>query len=426
MRELFCYSGNQSFTIICNNTSSFTERFYGEYVMNKIKNRLLLSFILVSLIPLIALGGYGVTSISKSLESASIGKLNDKVSLVSFEIEDFLKGVANDLFYLRDSVTLSSLVESLDGGSDFSTAEAVANLEKDFMAFSMHKKIYHQVRFLNADGMEVVRVDRNVGKSVIVSRDRLQNKKKRYYFADTAKLEAGGMMISPLDLNRERGEVERPLRPVIRYGTPVYDHNKKLRGIVLFNVMADNFLELVYRKNTNNEQVFFIDNKGYFYSNPDSAKVWGAPSDLNSGSNFKKDYPELASGIVGARATSTVSQGDYIIAATPVFLGEDKGKMLGSIVDVAQTKEVLKSVTTFRNIFLLIGVIVFLVTLFLAIGLAKSITDPLIYLTEATLDMSRGKLASPISVKTKDETKTLAESIERLRKSMVILLKRKK
>jgi len=100
--------------------------------------------------------------------------------------------------------------------------------------------------------------------------------------------------------------------------------------------------------------------------------------------------------------------------------------MLGSIVDVAQTKEVLKSVTKFRNIFLLLGAIVFLATLFLAIYLAKSITNPLVYLTEATLDMSKGKLASPISVDTKDETKLLAESIERLRKSMVILLKRRK
>ncbi len=394
--------------------------------MTKIKNRLLLSFVLVSLIPLIALGGYGVTSISKSLESVSVGKLDDKVSLVSFEIEDFLKNVSNDLFYLRDSVTLNNLVKSIEASSSVSTSTAIKDLEKDFLAFSIHKKIYHQVRFINADGMEVVRVDRNVGKSTIVSGDRLQNKKKRYYFADTAKLARGKMMISPLDLNRERGEVERPLRPVIRYGTPVYDNNDKLQGIVLFNVMAENFLELVYKKNTSNEQIFFIDSEGFFYTNPASDKAWGGPSDLNSGSNFKTEYPEFGSQIVGSKSANTISRGEHLIAAAPVFVGTDKSKMLGSIVDVAQTKEVLKSVTKFRNIFLLLGAIVFLATLFLAIGLAKSITNPLVYLTEATLDMSKGKLASPISVDTKDETKLLAESLERLRKSMVILLKRRK
>jgi len=41
-----------------------------------------------------------------------------------------------------------------------------------------------------------------------------------------------------------------------------------------------------------------------------------------------------------------------------------------------------------------------------------------------THDMSKGKLASAVTVASKDETKLLAESIERLRKSMIILLKR--
>jgi methyl-accepting chemotaxis protein len=394
--------------------------------MNKIQNRLLLSFILVSLIPLLALGGYALTSTSKSLESASIGKLHDRVSLVSFEIKDFLKNVSNDLFYLRDSVTLNKVVEDTEENFTLSASAAIESLEKDFLAFSKHKKIYHQVRFLDADGMEIVRVDRINGKSVVVPRDKLQNKKKRYYFADTAKLTDGKMMISPLDLNRERGEVERPLRPVIRYGTPVFDHNDQLQGIVLFNVMAKNFLDLVGRRNTQSEQVLFIDSKGFYYSNPTESKAWGGPSDLDTGNNFSKDYPELANQIVGVKSATLLSQKKHIIAAAPVFIGEKNEIMLGSLVDIAQTAEVLKSITSFRNIFLLIGIAVFLVTLFLAIRLAGSITKPLIYLTEVTLDMSKGKLASPISVDTKDETKLLAESIERLRKSMIILLKRRK
>ncbi|RUM35302.1 MAG: hypothetical protein DSY58_07130, partial [Desulfobulbus sp.] len=187
--------------------------------MTKIKNKLLLAFILISLIPLIVLGGYGLTTISGSLESASTAKLSDKVSLYSLEVQDFLKNVSNDLFYLRDSVTLNSLVNALAGDDILNSSTAVKNLEKDFLAFSKQKKIYYQVRFLNADGMEVVRVDRNEGESTIIAKNRLQNKKTRYYFADTAKLGHGKLMISPLDLNRERGEVERPLRPVIRYGT---------------------------------------------------------------------------------------------------------------------------------------------------------------------------------------------------------------
>jgi methyl-accepting chemotaxis protein len=394
--------------------------------MTKIKNKLLLAFILVSLIPLVVLGGYGLKSITQSLESASVGKLSDKVSLYSFEVEDFLKNVSNDLFYLRDSVTLRNLVDSIANGTTGLSSSSIDDLKKDFLAFSKHKKIYYQVRFLDAKGMEVVRVDRNQGESIIVPENRLQNKKSRYYFADTAKLGRGKLMISPLDLNREHGEVEKPLRPVIRYGTPVFDRNNKLAGIVLFNVSADKFLALLQKKQTGKEKLFFIDQKGFYYFNPDSGKSWGSPADLDNGNNFGKDFPEAAANILASKAVQTVKGDETIIAASPVFLDNAKNKQLGTIVNIAATKDILSSVLAFRNIFLLIGAVVFLATLFLAMNLARSITNPLIYLTEATMNMSKGKLSESIMVTTKDETKLLADSIERLRKSMIILLKRKK
>lgn len=386
--------------------------------MTKIRNKLLFAFILVSLIPLVALGGYALTSISGSLRSISDSKLKDKVTLVSVSIEDFLKNVSNDLFYLRDSVSLQAMMSSEQ------TEIARENLEQDFLAFSKHKSIYHQIRFLDATGMEVVRVDRNDGKSKIVARDRLQNKKKRYYFADTAKLASGKLMISPLDLNREKGKVERPLRPVIRYGTPVYNSSNQLRGIVLFNVMADKFLELVRKKNSGSEKVLFISENGFYFTNPDGRKEWGGKSDLDTGKNFRNDFPTIADQVIGSNSFKTVDLDKYIIATAPVFLDNEKTKMLGAVVDVVPTEDVFSSVITFRNIFLLISAGVFLATLFLAISLAKSITNPIVYLTQMTHDMSKGKLSSAVTVSTKDETKLLAESVERLRKSMIILLKR--
>ncbi|HHB75993.1 MAG TPA: HAMP domain-containing protein, partial [Desulfobulbus sp.] len=279
-------------------------------------------------------------------------------------------------------------------------------------------------RFLNADGMEVVRVDRNNGESKIIPQSRLQNKKSRYYFADTAKLASGKLMISPLDLNREHGKVEKPLRPVIRYGTPVYAQNGQLRGIVLFNVTADKFLDLVRKKNTGHEKVLFVDGKGFYYSNPDPAKEWGAKTDLATGESFAQDYSAIAGQVIGSHTSVVLEQEKYLVAGSPVFLDKGHTRLLGNIVDVVPTEVVFKSVINFRNIFLAISAAVFLATLFLAISLAKSITDPIVYLTKVTHDMSKGKLASAVVVSSKDETKLLAESIERLRKSMIILLKR--
>ncbi len=391
--------------------------------MTKIRNKLLFAFILISLIPLIIVGGYALTNISSSLKSVHSGKLNDKVTIVSSQIEDFLKNVSNDLFYLRDSITLHTMLS--DGTNLDSNNFARKKLEEDFLAFSRHQKIYNQIRFLDVSGMEIVRVDRNHNESAIVALERLQNKKKRYYFADTAELTNGQLMISPLDLNRERGKVEKPLRPVIRYGTPVYDKNNQFRGIVLFNVIADKFLELVRKNNVGHEQLFFIDNDGFYYSHPNAKKEWGRESDLNTTISFKTEIPEAAKQVVGSNQMNTLVLNENIIAASPVYLDREKNVILGNIIDIVPIKDVFSSITTFRNIFLAISAVVFALTLVLAITLAKSITDPIVYLTRTTEAMSKGTLSSSVTVTTKDETKLLAEAIERLRKSMIILLKRK-
>jgi HAMP domain-containing protein len=196
--------------------------------------------------------------------------------------------------------------------------------------------------------------------------------------------------------------------------------------IVLVNVMAETFLDLVRKKNTGREQALFIDSKGYYYVHPDRAKEWGRKSDLGHGANFSRDYPEVAGQVVGARAPATVDQESYLIAVSPVFLDKGRSNLLGDIVDIVPTEVVFAPVLTFRNIFLAISAGVFLFTLVLALNLAKSITEPIVYLTRITHDMSKGKLATPVSVTSRDETRLLAESVERLRKSMVILLKRMK
>jgi hypothetical protein len=47
---------------------------------------------------------------------------------------------------------------------------------------------------------------------------------------------------SPLDLNIERGEIELPLKPMIRFGTPVCDLEGRSQGVVLLNYFGDKLI----------------------------------------------------------------------------------------------------------------------------------------------------------------------------------------
>jgi hypothetical protein len=45
--------------------------------------------------------------------------------------------------------------------------------------------------------------------------------------------------LSLLDLNIEREQIEQPPKPMIRFGTPVFDRSGRKNGILLFNYLGD-------------------------------------------------------------------------------------------------------------------------------------------------------------------------------------------
>lgn len=128
--------------------------------------------------------------------------------------------LVSDLMFLSEQ---NELQEMLGSG------EAVwqDSLATEYLSFSTRKRLYDQIRFLDETGMEVIRVNFNNGDPYIVPDDQLQSKAKRYCFEDTFALGRGEMFVSPFDLNIEAGEIEQPLKPVIRFGTPVFDSYAK-------------------------------------------------------------------------------------------------------------------------------------------------------------------------------------------------------
>jgi len=101
-----------------------------------------------------------------------------------------------------------------------------------------------QLRYIDNDGKEVIRVDRKgYGREpFLITDNKLQNKSSRYYFKEIMKTKKGQLWYSNLDLNMEQDKIERPLRPVIRLGVSVYNGGKK-DGVLIINILMDKFLQ---------------------------------------------------------------------------------------------------------------------------------------------------------------------------------------
>ncbi len=200
-------------------------------------------------------------------------------------IDGIIRGITRDLAHLaRQSVLLDALEER---------PGARSRLAGDWRTFLRAKRVYDHVRWIDAAGNERVRINFNSGAIRTVPADRLQNKAKRYYFADTVWLNSGEFFVSPLDLNIERGEIEHPFKPMIRAGTPTFDRAGRRRGIVILNYLANHLIDLVRRQAEEGaRKALLVDRNGNWLLGPSPEQEWGFMFD-HPESNIATSYPDV-------------------------------------------------------------------------------------------------------------------------------------
>ncbi len=221
-------------------------------------------------------------SIEDSLKTQEIHTIN----LQQIEIENSLSNIVSDLLFISTQNELQAYFNS-------ENQNAVAAIEKEYKQFSIRKKRYDQIRYLDNRGQEIVRINYNSGHPFAVAEENLQNKAKRYYFTDTFRLNQDEVFISPLDLNIEHGNIERPFKPMLRLGTPVFDAEGNKRGIVLINYFAQNFLNII-KKNSSiaKGSPMLVNRNGFWLLHNNPEKEWGFMLKEREKMNFANAYPE--------------------------------------------------------------------------------------------------------------------------------------
>ncbi len=180
-----------------------------------------------------------------------------------------------------------------DDLEELESADRLGQLRRNFSIFINNKGIYDQIRYIDETGKEVVRVDLEDGEAVISKDDKLQNKSNRYYFKDTMETENGQVYISKLDLNVEHGEIEVPLKPMIRIAAKVFDKAGNEKGIVITNyyakIMIDDFIDVA---NSNISSAYLLNDHTYWLANSaDAASEFAFMYSDRQEVNFKNVHP---------------------------------------------------------------------------------------------------------------------------------------
>ncbi|WP_041603495.1 sensor domain-containing diguanylate cyclase [Thioflavicoccus mobilis] len=170
----------------------------------------------------------------------------------------------------------------------------LTRLAHEYRTIAGYAGTYDQLRYIDAKGMEVVRVNFNDGDPVIAPDAELQDKRGRYYFTDTMAHDHGQVCVTPMDLNIERGGIELPYKPVIRVGTPVFDAQGRKRGIVIVNFLARIILDIA-RAGMDHApgEAMMLNQDGYWLLSAEPSRNWGFMFPGHEDVRMEKVYPAV-------------------------------------------------------------------------------------------------------------------------------------
>ncbi len=163
-------------------------------------------------------------------------------------------------------------------------------IAENLIMYSDNKMKYDQIRYIDKEGMEWVRINYDEDNSELVDKKELQNKRDRYYFYETASLLNGQIFVSKFDLNIENGMIEEPVKPMIRFSTPIYNKDEFM-GIVIMNYSAQNLIEEFNNyEDEGSGNTSLLNSDSYWIISQDSELQWGFMYEDKKDTNFKEKF----------------------------------------------------------------------------------------------------------------------------------------
>lgn len=186
------------------------------------------------------------------------------------------------------------LARYASGNTAEPTEAVLSQLAQGWQTIANESTYLDQIRWLDKQGMELLRINYDAQGAYRVPATELQPKGDRYYVAAGMQLAPGKVYLSPLDLNIENKQIEVPYKPTIRVVTPLVDAQGHHHGLIVVNYLANTILQHLQAMSHDDQlAVWLLNEQGYWLANPDESKNWGFMLG-HPQLTLSQAYPEIA------------------------------------------------------------------------------------------------------------------------------------
>lgn len=177
-------------------------------------------------------------------------------------------------------------------------AQSLRALNQYWLNLAYSRDAYNQLRLLDSSGMEKVRIDWNEGNPELFSWDKQQDKSQRAYFKKGMLLHSGAVYLSPIDLNVEYGIIERPYVPVIRFVSPLFNHDGERVGLIVINYHGKRLFELledgfIKHYEQGHHFLLLLNQESFYLKGVQPDEEWGFLFPNRKKHRFEVDFPKV-------------------------------------------------------------------------------------------------------------------------------------
>ena len=177
----------------------------------------------------ILIGLYQFNIYKKDVEFQS-SLIDRNISLMQLRVSTYLERMMNDADFLAQSSSIKKYLKN-------PSPESLEDAQKFLLLIASQRPDLDQVRYLDEQGIERIRLDQRKGVLQVASK--LQDKSDRDYVREGLALEGGDIYFSEVDLNIEYGVIEKPYQPMLRVVTRLMMDGQK-SGLIVLNARIEN------------------------------------------------------------------------------------------------------------------------------------------------------------------------------------------
>ena len=385
-----------------------------------IRGKLITAFVGLSVVPAVFIGMYGLVSNIRTMRSIALSGLTHDVRTIRERGSNFLAGVESDLLVLRSSTHLVEYVHNQERPEIRPDPELLKNISADLLAFVRTKRIYFQLRLVNMDRDEVLRVEcDNRGSSPAVCRvlpdSELRHGGEAYYFLLTQNLSPGKIAFSPAEVLYGGGGAI----PVLSFAMPLAGDGKR-DGLLIANVYASDLFAVMETERGfgADERVALVGDDGHYFYQSDTTRSWNLLIASREQNNLQNDFPAAVAQRILSPEEGTITDGtDDFIVHSPLFaegVGEEPGLAARRFTESLYVFEtvpaamVMAQARTFAWTFG--GFLVVFLTAAILLGMVATahFTRSIAEVQAGADTIARGKYSYRLHVETHDEIEKLA------------------